>query len=353
MKKILSLLMGMVCLVGMASAAETEKQDTLFIKFGNNSQVMIVVEDEDDLAKIQRYDLNKMLSDMQIMVETETGEKQLVITDQTGKRYLKDTTVIVSGKSSAVDESVAEHNSQYNFDDGESDTSSSEYNFNFNKSSKKKRFDRYNHTLNFELGLNNYLNADNQFPDTDNAWYAVRPIVSWTYAINSVNQSRVAKWLRLDYGLGLQWYNFSLEDNSLQIVKGDEAIDFVERDDVSGYKRSKLNITYLNFNFVPVFTLGGGSGHNKDFFEPFENKGGFRIGVGGYAGYRIGAKSKFRYDDEKNKIKTNFHLNNWRYGVKAQIGWRGIDLFATYDLNELFIENRGPALNAFSFGIII
>ena len=75
-----------------------------------------------------------------------------------------------------------------------------------------------------------------------------------------------------------------------------------------------------------------------------------------YAGYRLGSRAKyvFREDDDRERVKdrTNFYVNNWRYGVRFQVGYRGLDLFANYDLNELFVEGRGPELNAFSFGIV-
>jgi hypothetical protein len=34
-----------------------------------------------------------------------------------------------------------------------------------------------------------------------------------------------------------------------------------------------------------------------------------------------------------------------------QIGFKGTDFFFNYDMNELFAENKGPKLNAFSFGV--
>ena len=58
-------------------------------------------------------------------------------------------------------------------------------------------------------------------------------------------------------------------------------------------------------------------------------------------------------DKEKDKDKDGFYLNNFRYGVRGQIGFRGIDIFFNYDLNELFADNRGPELNAFSFGVVL
>jgi hypothetical protein len=82
----------------------------------------------------------------------------------------------------------------------------------------------------------------------------------------------------------------------------------------------------------------------------------FRIGAGPYVGYRIASRSKLVYsedgDVEKEKDRDSFYLNNLRYGARLQLGFRSTDLFFNYDLNELFVEGKGPKLNAFSFGII-
>lgn len=218
----------------------------------------------------------------------------------------------------------------------------------FNKESKinkdsKSNKNRYEHEFEFLIGLNNYLNKDNQFPDNTNEVYSVDPITSWTYGANSVHKLSFSSYFKLNFQFGLQWYNFAMAENQYKIVKGSEEVLFVNTNDLAtdiSPTRSKLNITYLNFNLVPMIHTGKSSSS-------------FRFGAGPYGGYRIGSKSKFKYDnDGKDVSKKNFHLNNWRYGIKAQIGWKGIDLFATYDLNPLFIEDRGPELNAFSFGII-
>ena len=46
-------------------------------------------------------------------------------------------------------------------------------------------------------------------------------------------------------------------------------------------------------------------------------------------------------------------MTDLRYGLRAQLGFGDTDLFFTYDLNELFNEDQGPELNAFSIGIIL
>jgi hypothetical protein len=81
------------------------------------------------------------------------------------------------------------------------------------------------------------------------------------------------------------------------------------------------------------------------------------MGVGPYVGYRIGSKTKLVYEDadgdkQKEKDRDSYHLNNLRYGIRVQLGFNSTDFFINYDLNELFVENKGPKVNAVSFGLI-
>jgi hypothetical protein len=119
------------------------------------------------------------------------------------------------------------------------------------------------------------------------------------------------------------------------------------------YKKSRLMVCYLNASIVPMFDLGG---HNRKSRWWDSHNSSFRIGVGPYFGYRIDSSHKLVYkedgDKEKDKEKDDFYINNIRYGIRAQIGVRSADFFFNYDLNELFVENKGPKLNAFSFGVI-
>ncbi len=211
----------------------------------------------------------------------------------------------------------------------------------------KDRLIKHNHDIDFSMGLNNYLNSSNQFPDTDNKDFALDPLTSWTYGIHSNHKISVSPYVKFNFQLGLLWNNFALADNNYQFIKGPEQVELfdndLERPDISP-TRSKLNITYLNLNLVPMFHFG-------------KSSDAFRIGAGPFGSYRIASKSKFKYDDKgKDVVKNNFHINNWKYGIKAQVGWKGVDLFATYDLSPIFIEDRGPEadypLRAISFGVI-
>jgi hypothetical protein len=118
------------------------------------------------------------------------------------------------------------------------------------------------------------------------------------------------------------------------------------------FKKSKLSASYVHASLVPIVDFGGHSRKSR-FWDGYNNS--FRIGLGPYVGYRISSHSKLVYkDDDREKEKDNdsFYLNNFRYGLRLQLGYRSTDLFFNYDLNELFSEGKGPKLNAFSFGVV-
>ena len=255
----------------------------------------------------------------------------------------------VIGRIFDKDKNIA--SSKSNEDDNWSKELEDEFDTAFNEEKvvekDRNRLIKHNHDIDFSMGLNNYLNSSNQFPDTDNKNFALDPLTSWTYGIHSNHKISVSPYVKFNFQLGLLWNNFALADNNYQFTKGPEQVELLDTDlarpDINP-TRSKLNITYLNLNLVPMFHFG-------------KSSDAFRIGAGPFGSYRIASKSKFKYDDNgKDVVKNNFHINNWKYGLKVQVGWKGVDLFATYDLSPIFIEDRGPEadypLRAISFGVI-
>jgi hypothetical protein len=49
----------------------------------------------------------------------------------------------------------------------------------------------------------------------------------------------------------------------------------------------------------------------------------------------------------------NMFASDFRYGLRAEIRVADVTLYFNYDLNETFQENKGPKLNALSFGFIL
>jgi hypothetical protein len=211
------------------------------------------------------------------------------------------------------------------------------------------------HGFNVELGLNNYL-QNGRFPEATGEPYSLNPLGSRYFGLSSMWNSHLGGPLRLDWGANLNWYNFRFDNPQVRAVNAPARVEFNEFVDANNAMRSKMTAVYLNGVMVPMWHFGSGTRRYKHWGGSSYRGSGFRIGLGGFAGYRIDSYSRFIFKENGEKRaereKGNLGLNNFRYGTRLQMGFRGLDLFANYDLNNLFMPGRGPELNAFSFGIV-
>ena len=353
-----------LCLVNGGYAQEDVAADTIVINFGNESKIIIYVNDKDDLQSLVDYDVNAMLDDLNIQIQDAGGEvSYLKIEDKSGERYLADTTIIIEKDKEIYANRENTESEEGNFEEEDDDDRS------IHKSivikapgfSTKERT-KSKHSFNVEFGLNNYFENGN-LGATRSEDYAVKPFGSWYVGLTSKRKTKVAGSFFIEWGGGISWYNFKMEDPDIRILKGEEGVVFHhEPTEVNGLK-SKLTASFINISIIPLLDFS--QGRRKEAINisegPFSitkyNRQGFRVGFGPYVGYRLGSHSKFKFEDnndvEKDKDRGSFYLNNLRYGLRLQLGYKGLDLFANYDLNPLFKEGHGPELNAFSFGIII
>lgn len=171
---------------------------------------------------------------------------------------------------------------------------------------------------------------------------AVKPWGSWYVGLNTTGTWKPDNNFHLKTALGVSWYNFKFEDSDIIAVKTPDGIEFEEFAEGTGTK-SKISASYANFTLVPTFLT---------------NDGNFRLGVGGYAGLRLGGRGKFVYDDaegDEKKLfeKSNMYVENFRYGLRSELGIGDFTLFFNYDLNNLFEAGKGPEFQAMSFGILL
>ncbi|MEQ9403055.1 MAG: hypothetical protein RIM99_05675 [Cyclobacteriaceae bacterium] len=345
-------------LIPLISMAERKSEsDTVIIELNNNSKIVIYTKSRADLAELQKYDINQMIRDLNAQLGDSV--EYLVINDE-GKEYVDDNrsprigvqsdgiNLDLGGLSVEVDP-----DEMNNFDEDDW--------YNRRKTTyETDRTDRTTHHFNVDIGLNNWL-EDGNFPDANNSPYSVKPFGSWYVGLNSTNRTWVGGPLFIEWGLGLNWYNWKFEDADFRAVKTDTNVDFIDDPNQNGLK-SKLTASYLNASFVPMFDFSRGRRRVRSIeaegirIKRYSRKG-IRFGMGGYVGYRLGSHTKYIYKEggsrDKEKERDNFYLENLRYGLRGQIGWKGVELFGTYDLNEVFSSGRGPALNAVSFGITL
>ena len=348
--------------------------DTVIIELGNNTRLVIIVDNEEELKNLENYDINAMLRDLNLAIDSSGSDiQQLVIEDETGENYLSDTTIVLKDTNGVIYDHHGNNDFKINlwnyritakikdWDEYEEEFESWEDGPDFTKSTRIEEGPRSFSKFAIELGMNNYL-ENGDFPDANAAPYAVRPWGSWYVSLGWSRANYVSKSLFFEWGGNFSWYSFKLEDDQIFIHKGPEMVEFNPLPSEYNGKKSKLTASYFNVSFVPTIDFSGNKRKVKSLESgsiKIENykKQGFKFGVGVYGGYRLGSHSKVKYrkdgETEKDKEHSSFYLNNWRYGLRMRMGIKSLDLFINYDLNDLFIEGRGPELNAFSFGIIL
>ncbi len=323
--------------------------DTIEVHFGDKGTIWINVESKEDLEALKKYDINMMLKDISVPTKDELEEEEIIILqDDDGTKYLKDTVLKV--ESSWLWENKIDK-SEENQDDEEM-----EYAY----QRKPRRFSgsKTSFVSVFDFGINNYL-EDGKYPDDNNQQYTVRPWGSWYVAIMPTFQTHIAGKFSLDYGGGISWYNFKFQDPRTKLIKGEDGVIFDQWDVELQASKSKLTVVHLNAHFIPMFDFGYET-NTKVYDDGFVQKktrfrrNGFRIGAGAYIGTRIDSWQKlvWRSTGQKSKLreKDNFYLNNLRYGARFILGYGEVDIFVNYDMSTIFAENRGPELNAITFG---
>ncbi|MFC3880369.1 hypothetical protein ACFOSV_09295 [Algoriphagus namhaensis] len=343
MKKYLLLfcLMALVQVGFAGSMPDTDRKissDSVIIEFGKSGKVVIIVDNKEDFDKLKLMNINEIINELDLAKNESTGDLTIVeIRDKNGNskevvRVSEDgmnTEVQIGGMRVFVDDSGV--NTKVKIQSG----------------LKKNSDPPFRTYFNIDLGVNNYLDGSGSFPTSDNP-YAVKGWGSWNVGLNWMAAQRISKGFYWDFGLGFNFYNFKFENRDFQAVRGDEMIEFTQRSDVDGFK-SKISASYIMATSMLELDFGRMNDNGKK---------GMRIAAGGYVGYRLGGQSKFVYREiggsgrRKDKEATGLYLNNLRYGVRGEIGFRNLTLFTTYDLNTLFQEGKGPELNPITFGIV-
>lgn len=212
------------------------------------------------------------------------------------------------------------------------------------KQDEDEEFD--GHWGGFEMGFNGYLNPDYQMKVP--AGYEFLKLKEEKSAMVNINIAELnlitfGPHLGLFTGVGFQFNNYrfanNVELNTDSTVIGGNYQKDVDKD----YIKSKLVINYLTAPLILEFTTQG--------------KHEFHIGAGAQFSWKIGKHSKIVYEEgtDKQKVKdhSNFYLNPYKIQLTGRIGWGWINLFATYSLNTMFKEGKGPEIYPFTAGVTL
>lgn len=189
------------------------------------------------------------------------------------------------------------------------------------------------------LGLNNFAHAN---PASNGSNYGLRlwpsRYIALSFRKNLLFTSQENFEMCLSLGPEIAWHNFMFK-NDYRAEMGDKG-QVMFNDAGYGTKKSKLVMPYLNF---PVLL----------YFGFKEEK--FKLGLGGYVGYRIGGRVKVKSTKGgKIKERDDFGMTDVPYGLTVELGKKnGLTVFFRHDLSTVFKANQQYAkdLQAFSFGL--
>ena len=149
----------------------------------------------------------------------------------------------------------------------------------------------------------------------------------------------------LRYGVQFAFNNYMLEGNR-QWVDVNDVTMIAAAPDGRSLQKSKLATSTVQLPVLLGFRL-----HNQ------KGKEALSVAAGGFAGYRINSRTKTKFDQsgDSKKVKDRgaYNLEDFQYGLMGSISVFGHELFATYNLNEVFRSKQGPQGNVLAFGVTL
>jgi len=191
------------------------------------------------------------------------------------------------------------------------------------------------------VGLNAYTDTKQKFSmESENEFFNLEDSKSFEVGI-TVSEAIIpiiSDKVAIVSGFGIVWNNYRFENKQL-ILKGDESVLYFDTVTVPDYKKNKLTTTFLT---VPLGL--------EIHIPSMDNT--LWLYFGGFAQVKTGSFTKLIADNgDKDKSKGDFHLNPFRYGLRAHAGMNDFSVFATYSVTTLFKKNKAPEIYPISVGL--
>ncbi|MFC6999714.1 outer membrane beta-barrel protein [Rufibacter roseus] len=368
MKRLFAPLTAIIMAAGIAlpSRAETKVnftppvQDTLIVKLKNDARVLVVVKDLKDVKSLKSQSIDSIITILEKHVDQieragqSAANNPVTVTidrqqSQTGEDVNITITQANSDKKQIINKEIKNVRVGVDIEEEEDKTTigvkiGKDTTMIAEKKEKKEkeRYSKNSHDIQLDYGADRWVNTST--PE-GGVGVKFRPIASRYFSINNKWHHRLGgkgSPARVSYGFSFEFHNYMFDDNQMLVDDGDGARIITA--EPLNLEKSKLATTTFSIPLELSFNVKNKDGNTA-----------FRIGGGGYLGYMIGSKTKVVYpeggDTKTVKVKDDFHLTDVQYGVSGFIGVRSMDIFAKYNLNDMFESGFGPSGNALAVGI--
>ncbi len=210
------------------------------------------------------------------------------------------------------------------------------------------------HWAGLEVGVNAITNSDyslyeqsvqNEYGD----FMDLNPGKSLTWNLNFAEFAftNEKKNFGVVTGLGLSFNDYAFDNSSLTIVKDNQSDliipDWIADSDGDGntVKKSKLHVNYLTAPLMIEIKTPLRMGSSRLYL------------AGGVIGsLYLGSHTKYKYEDgDKEKSKTGYNINPFKYELTGRIGFGDFCVFTNYSMTSLFKDGNGPEVHPLLIGI--
>lgn len=196
-----------------------------------------------------------------------------------------------------------------------------------------------------EVRFNNYINRAGKIEE---GFLEILPWKSRAVSINftEYNIGLYKNRIGITTGTALEISNYNFKKN-ITLLPDSSPLNYYT-DTIHNFIKNKLSVVYLSIPLLFEFQFPVGKKNKRIFFSAGAIGG---LTIDSYTHQIFKDKSKGK--EYKNRVREDFLLLPYRYGITVRIGYSFIRLFANYELTPLFGENDGPELYPFSAGIAL
>lgn len=213
---------------------------------------------------------------------------------------------------------------------------------------------RFNpHWAGLEFGPNIMTNADYSIYDgTEYEQYGdfmeLNPGKSLTWNLNVAEYAftNERKTFGVVTGLGFSFQDYAFDNRTVTIKKDENGMiipDLIPEPDSDGnyVKKSKLHVNYITAPLMLEIKTPLRMGSSRLYL------------AGGVIGsLYLGSHTKYKYKNGgKEKSKSSYNINKWKYELTGRIGFGDFCVFANYSMTKLFKDGTGPGVQPMMIGI--
>lgn len=211
---------------------------------------------------------------------------------------------------------------------------------------------RFNpHWAGLEVGVNVMTNADYSVYNGEYGEFGdfmdlnVGKSLTWNLNIMEFAFKNERKTFGVVTGLGFSFNDYTFNDQITMQKAGNPSMTIPvllpNDNDGRSIKKSKLHVNYITAPLMLEVKTPLRMGSSRLYL------------AGGVIGsLYLGSHTKYKYyKGDKEKSKSGFNINQWKYELTGRIGFGDFSVFANYSMTSLFKNGRGPEVYPLMIGI--